>query len=86
MDYESISDELIELLTRQGVKIRKEAVGGGGGGFCTIKGQRTLFVDTEASWFDTAMMCAGVVETVIGDLESIYLRPAVRDFIDKYGR
>jgi hypothetical protein len=84
MTHHDIMNELFELLKQQGVAIREDAMGGGGGGFCDIGGKRVFFHDTESSSFDTAIKCASALKMYIPDLETIYIKPAVRDFIDKY--
>jgi hypothetical protein len=85
MDYQAITEQLLNLLQAQGVIVRKDAMGGGGGGLCWIKDKKIFFYDTDVSAFEAAVRCARAVHRVIGDLESIYLKPMVRDFIDKYG-
>ncbi|MCI0498441.1 MAG: hypothetical protein L0Y36_01995 [Planctomycetales bacterium] len=85
MDYLPITEQLLDLLQTRGVTTRKDAMGGGGGGFCCIKDRKVFFLDTDASPFEVAVSCARAVHRTIGDLESIYLLPIVRDFIDKYG-
>jgi hypothetical protein len=84
MDHQTITEQLISLLGEQGVKIRKEAMGGGGGGLCDFKDKQVFFYDVDSSSFETALSCSKAVRQVIGDLESIYLKPAIRDFIDKF--
>lgn len=79
-----ITEQLMALLSEQGVKIRKEAMGGGGGGLCDFKDAQVFFYDVDSSSFEMALSCSKAVRHVIGDLESIYLKPAVRDFIDKF--
>jgi len=77
-------NELFDLLRQQGVVIREDAMGGGGGGFCDINGKHVFFHDTDSSSFDTAIKCAYALKQNVSDLETIYIKPAVRDFIDKY--
>jgi hypothetical protein len=84
MTHHDIMSELFELLKQQGVVIREDAMGGGGGGFCDINGKHVFFHDTDSSSFDTAIKCAYALKQSVPDLETIYIKPAVRDFIDKY--
>ncbi|MCE5186120.1 MAG: hypothetical protein LLF76_08365 [Planctomycetaceae bacterium] len=86
MDLAHIIEDLLRILTDHGVSIRQDAMGGGGGGLCDIKGKLVFFYDTDSSSFDAAVSCAYATKQVIQDLEAIYLKPAVRDFIDKYVR
>jgi len=85
MDEQRILEELLGLLEAGNVKIRREPLGGGGGGFCTVKGEPTLFLDTEASAGESAAVCAeAVLKTV--DIDSIYIRPEVRRFLESRSR
>ena len=72
------------MLEGGGVKIRNEPLGGSGGGFCTVKGQRIFFVDTQASSGETAALCAEAILKVM-DIEAIYIKPEVRQFIEDRG-
>jgi hypothetical protein len=81
MNEQNILDELLALLEANGVTIRNEPLGGSGGGLCTIKGERIFFVDTQAPSVVTAGICAEVVPKVV-DVEQIYVKPQVRQFID----
>lgn len=79
----NIVDELTGLLERQGVEIRTVSLGGGGGGLCRIKGKYTFFIDSDAATAETAGLCAEAVVRLI-DIESVYLKPEVREFVEKY--
>lgn len=63
------------------VAIRNEPLGGSGGGLCKIKGRPTFFVDTQAPFSDVATLCAQALPEVT-DIEAIYIRPEVRQFIE----
>ena len=82
MDEQKILDELLALLEANGVGIRSEPLGGGGGGLCTIKGRRTFFVDPQAPASDVAARCAEAVPKVL-DIEGVYIRPEVRQLIER---
>jgi len=81
MNEQRIVEDLLTLLESTGVVIRREALGGGGGGLCTIKGQHLFFLDTEADSADLAVLAAEAVAKLV-DIENIYLRPEVRQFIE----
>jgi hypothetical protein len=81
MNEQNILDELLALLEANGVTIRNEPLGGSGGGLCSIKGESIFFVDTQASSAVSAAMCAEVVSKVV-DVEQIYVKPQVRQFIE----
>ena len=80
MNEQGILEELLALLETNDVTIRSEPLGGEGGGLCTIKGKRVLFVDTEAPSIVTAAICAQSLPKV-ADIEQIYIKPQVRQFI-----
>ncbi len=81
MNEQGILEELLALLEANEVTIRSEPLGGSGGGLCTIKGRRILFVDTQAPSIATATICAEVVPKVV-DIEQVYLKPQVRQFVE----
>jgi len=81
MNEQEILEQLLELLEANSVVIRSEPLGGSGGGFCTIKGQRFFFVDTEACVAETSGQAAEAVEKTV-DIESVYVKPQVRRFIE----
>lgn len=68
------------LLEAKNVAIRNEPLGGSGGGLCKIKGQDIFFVDTEASFAENTSLCAEAVTKLV-DIEKIYIRPEIRQFI-----
>lgn len=84
MNHQDIIQQLLVLLEDHGVQIRKDAMGGGGGGFCRLKDKDLMMIDRDSTSLETAVLCAKAVRTVIQDIECIYLKPVVRDFIDKY--
>lgn len=84
MNRQAILDELLGLLEKNGVEVRTAALGGGAGGLCQIRGKYTFFVDTESSPADMAAVCAQAVAAIV-DVEKVYLRPEVREFVEKYG-
>ncbi len=81
MDEQRVLDELLALLEAHQVAIRREPMGGRGGGLASMKGGRIFFVDTDAASAEVAALCALAVAELV-DIESIYLRPEVRQFIE----
>jgi hypothetical protein len=81
MEERRLLEELLAFLEQSGVNIRNEPLGGSGGGLCTVKGQKIFFVDTQAAAADVAALCAQAVLTV-ADIESVYIKPEVRQFIE----
>ena len=84
MNEQMILQELLALLEANGITVRNEPLGGSGGGLCTIKGERIFFVDTQAPSVAVAAVCAEAVAQVV-DIEQIYIRPQVRQFIEAHG-
>jgi hypothetical protein len=84
MNEQRILEELLALLEGNGVSIRHESLAGGAGGLCTVKGQHIFFVDTQSSSVDVAALAAEAVAKLV-DIESIYLRPEIRQFIESHG-
>ncbi len=85
MNEQGILEELLALLEANEVTIRSEPLGCSGGGLCTVKGQRILFVDTQAPSIATATICAEVVPKVV-DVEQVYIKPQVRQFIEDHAK
>jgi len=85
MNEQRILEELLALLEANSVTIRNEPLGGSGGGLCTIKGEPTFFVDTQAPSAQVAELCAEAVLKVV-DIEKIYIRPEVRQFIENHSQ
>lgn len=84
MDKQSILDELLALLEQNGVIVRTDALGGGGGGLCKIKDKSIFFVDSQSSTLENAQLCANAVAELV-EIENIYIRPQVREFIENAG-
>ena len=85
MDQQQVLDDLLELLTAHQVEIRREPMGGTGGGLCQIKEKSVFFLDTQASQWDMTQSCAEAVHQLI-DIETIYLRPQVRQVLEQHSR
>jgi hypothetical protein len=84
MNEQRILEELVMLLESNGVAIRREPLAGGAGGLCTVSGRHIFFLDTQASSVEVASAAAEAVTKLI-DIESIYLRPEIREFIESNG-
>ena len=82
MDNKSILDDLLDILEKNNVKIRKDSLGGGGSGLCRIKDKYIFFADMDSSAYEIAVSCAKAVGQVV-DIESIYIKPQVRSFIEQ---
>ncbi|MFC1635211.1 hypothetical protein ACFL5Z_10235 [Planctomycetota bacterium] len=84
MNEQMILQELLALLEASGITIRNEPLGGSGGGLCTIKGERIFFMDSQASSITVASLCAEALSKVV-DIEQIYIKPQIRQFIETHG-
>lgn len=81
MNSQSILQQLLSLLADNEVEVRNEPLGGSGGGLCNVKGKNIFFLDTQAPTAESATLCAQAVGRLV-DIESIYLRPEIRQFIE----
>jgi hypothetical protein len=77
MDIGSRLEALLTLAEEIGIDVRAEPMGGEGGGLCTLKGRRVLFVDTAA---DVATRYERTVAGLanVPELEERYVLPEVR--------
>lgn len=84
MDNKAVLDELLYLLEKNNVKIRKDRMGGGGSGLCKLKEGFLFFLDTDSNSYENALNCAKAVKEIV-DIETIYLRPEIREFVESNG-
>jgi len=82
MDDQQILEELLDLLEGAGVAIRRDELGGNGGGICEIRGKVTFFVDTQATLGEMAALAAAAVAETL-DTEDVYIRPEIRELVEK---
>jgi len=73
---------LLELVESSGVEIRRDSLGGAGGGYCEIRGKGIFYFDTDSGNYESARQCAKALGELM-DLEDVYLRPQVRTFIEE---
>jgi hypothetical protein len=73
---------ILELATRLGIEVRREPLGGTGGGLCRLKDRRVLFVDTMA---DLATQCdrslGGLAR--LAQVDDAFVIPELRDEIER---
>ena len=81
MNFDAILDELIGLLEAGGIKIRREPLEESRGGLCRIGDRQVLFIDTNADPLQSAALCAQTLCRIM-DINTIYLRPNLREFIE----
>ncbi|MBN1345858.1 MAG: hypothetical protein JXQ73_24420 [Phycisphaerae bacterium] len=81
MELQRRLDVLVEVAESLGIGVRAEPLGGDGGGLCTLRGRRILFLDTsadvETQYERTLNGLAGLKE-----LDDQYILPEVRDDIE----
>ena len=83
MDDRDILDALLELLGNCRVEVRKAPLGGQGGGMCRLRGKPVFFADADASVGETTALAAQAVRQNM-DVEGVYLRPQIREIIERY--
>ncbi len=87
MDEDTLRDLLEELIEGFGVRIRYEAIKQDEdlvkvvGGLCLLKGEYVLIVDAKATGRDRVDTLAKALKHF--DLDQVYIRPALREFLDK---
>ena len=87
MDEDTIIEQLEELIKRFGVHIRHEAIKQDEdlvkvvGGLCLLRGEYVLIISSKA----TTMKRINALATALKhfDLDEIYLRPVLRELLDK---
>ncbi len=78
-------DEMIDLARRMGITVRHARLGGSGGGLVTVRGERQLFLDLDAHPLDQLERTARALAD-LPELEGMFVRPDVRELLDRYGR
>lgn len=88
MKPDQLYEELEQILVKLGVEIREDPIDEGvnsRGGLCSIKGRRLLIVNRNLAISEKNKLIMQSLQSF--DLESIYLKPYVRDIIEqKRGR
>lgn len=82
MDLDTKLGVLLTLADSLGIEIRRIPIGGRGGTLCAVKGRRVLFLDTDA---DRATQYDRVLRDFakIPEISSVYLRPEVREDLER---
>lgn len=74
---------ILEALEILGVQIRHDRCGGSGGGLCTVRGQRILYVDLDADLMTRTERSIEALAS-LPEAETMFLPPAIRERVDKY--
>ena len=69
------------LLERLGIEVRREHLGGAGGGFCTLRGKRVLFVDLDADAASQWDVCRRALAE-LPERDRVFIPPQLREAID----
>lgn len=85
MDLQRKMSTILELADRLDVRVRQVPLGGEGGGLCTIKGRKVLFVDSSA---DLATQCDRSLADFaqLPEIDNAYLMPELREELDRRRR
>ena len=81
-DAASQLESILEVFKRLGITVRKNHLGGGGGGLCTVHGCPALFVDLDADIATQADRSVAALATV-PQIDSVFLVPSLRERIEK---
>ncbi len=87
MDEDMIIDYLEELIERFGIRLRYEPVDTDEeltyvvGGLCLLKGEHVLIINSRAPAKDRIKALAIAVKHF--DLDQLYIRPVLRELLDK---
>jgi hypothetical protein len=86
LDENTLLSQLEELAHSLGIEIRYEPIKKEGsfypGGLCQIKGEYVLILNSAATVRDKIQTLARAVNRF--DLSQVYLRPGLREFLDKF--
>jgi hypothetical protein len=82
MDMQERLDALLAAAEEIGLTIRREPLVGDGGGYCVLKGQRVLFVDTLADLETRYERTLGAMAP-LKEIDNRYLPPAVREDVEQ---
>ena len=87
MDENAIIEQLEELIKSFGIQIRDEAIKQDEdlvkvvGGLCLLRGEYVLIINSRATTMDRMRTLATALKHF--DLDQIYLRPVLRELLDK---
>jgi hypothetical protein len=82
VDLQARLDTLLTLAEELGLTIRREPLGGSGGGFCVLRGRRILFVDTSAD-LEARYEATLAALAPLPEMDAHYLPPEVREDLER---
>lgn len=85
MGLDARLDDLISAAEAAGIAIRREQLGGEGGGLCVLRGKRVLFIDTLS---DAETRYERTLEALapLPEMDARFLRPDVREDLERARR
>ena len=81
-DCDTHLNDVIDAIGRLGIDVRSEHLGGGGGGLCSLKGRRVVFVDLDADLATQTQRCLDAL-SLLPEADECYLAPAIREAIEQ---
>ena len=82
MDPGAKLEALLELAEQLDISVRREPLGGEGGGLCHLRGRRVLFVDVQAD-LQTRFEKTATALADLPEVDQHYLLPELREELDK---
>lgn len=75
-------DELVAILGDLDIAVRYAALGGDGGGLCTVRGRQELFIDIDA---DVATQVERTLSAVASrsEIDNMHLAPHIRAGVER---
>lgn len=83
MDLQSRLEDLLALAAEIGLEVRREPLGGSGGGYCVMRGRKVLFIDTLAD-LETRYDKTLAALAQLPEVDSHYIRPDLREELDAH--
>ncbi len=80
MEEHKILEELLLVLESVGIKTRIELMEDSNGGLCKIDGKKILFLNNKVPDVDLAVIASRVLNEEV-NLETVFIKPVIREFI-----
>ena len=80
MDTQAQLDGVVELFDRLEIDVRREHLGGDGGGLCQAQGKRMVFIDLDADHV-TQLMWSVQALASLPELATMHVAPVLRELI-----
>jgi len=83
VDWEACFRAVEACCDRLGIEIRRERLGGAGGGLCAMRGRRMMFVDLDADLATRTERCLAELAG-LPELDGVYVPPVLREALDRH--